>query len=92
MQTGRQQNKGTIFASLNMSRKNRHNVLPRATMLRKKAIQIRLNEAEHKAVETHCSRFKVENRSRWIRETLMKEVIHRLESDTPLLFREEEMR
>lgn len=40
MQTGRQQNKGTIFASLNMSRKNRYNVLPRATMLRKKAIQI----------------------------------------------------
>lgn len=61
-------------------------------MLRKKAIQIRLNEAEHKAVETYCSRFNVENRSRWIRETLMKEVIHRLESDTPLLFREEEMR
>ena len=61
-------------------------------MLRKKSIQIRLNEAEHKAVETYCRRFKVENRSRWIRETLMNEVIRRLESDTPLLFREEEMR
>ncbi|WP_373697267.1 hypothetical protein [Porphyromonas loveana] len=72
--------------------KKKHLALPRATMLRKKAIQIRLNEAEHKALDAYCSRFGVENRSRWIRELLMSEVIHRLESDVPLLFREEEMR
>lgn len=65
---------------------------PRTTLLRKKAIQIRLNEAEHKAIERYCIHFKVENRSRWIRETLMNEVIRRLESETPMLFKEEEMR
>lgn len=45
-----------------------------------------LNEQEHKALSRYISKYKIRNKSKWIRETLMKEVITRLENDSPTLF------
>lgn len=52
----------------------------------------RLNDRELKALEQHCRRYKIENKSRWIRHLLMQEIIHQAELDSPLLFEENEMR
>lgn len=52
----------------------------------------RLNDRELKALEEHCRRYKITNKSRWIRHLLMQEIIHLAELDSPLLFNEDEMR
>lgn len=45
-----------------------------------------LNEQEHKALCRYIKKYKVQNKSKFIRETLMFEVIRRLEQDSPTLF------
>lgn len=55
-------------------------------------IVFRLNDEELKAVERYLSRYKIENRSRWYRETIMSHVLRMLEEDYPTLFNENEMR
>jgi hypothetical protein len=50
------------------------------------------NKLELAAFNTYCKRYKVRNRSKFIRETLMVAILQRLESDYPTLFSEEEMR
>lgn len=52
----------------------------------------RLNDRELKALEQHCRRYRIDNKSRWIRQLLMQEIIRQAELDTPLLFDEGEMR
>lgn len=58
---------------------------------RKYALAILLNEKELEALERYCRRFKIENKSKFIRETVFLEVIGRLDRDHPTLFSEEEM-
>jgi hypothetical protein len=51
-----------------------------------------LNEDEHKAVDRYLSKYKIENKSRWYRETIISHILKNLEEDYPTLFRENEMR
>lgn len=45
-----------------------------------------LNDQEHKALNRYIHKYKVNNKSKLIREILMFEVIRRLEQDSPTLF------
>ena len=45
-----------------------------------------LNEEEEKALNRYVDKYKVRNRSRFIRETLMFTIIKKFEEDTPTLF------
>jgi hypothetical protein len=47
---------------------------------------------EHKAVKRYLSKYKIENKSRWYRETIISHILKTLEEDYPTLFRENEMR
>ncbi len=60
--------------------------------LRQNAIMLKLNDRELKALQDHCLRYGIENRSRWIRELMMEKIMICAEQDSPLLFSEEEMR
>ncbi len=45
-----------------------------------------LNDAENRALDRYLKKYKVKNKSKFIRETLMVEVIKRMELDSPTLF------
>ena len=51
-----------------------------------------LNDAEQKAVERYLARYKIINKSRWYRETILSHILKTLEEDYPTLFNENEMR
>lgn len=49
-------------------------------------ISILLNDSELKALEKYCDRYTVSNRSKLIRETLMRNILKRFDTDNPTLF------
>lgn len=51
-----------------------------------------LNDEEQKAVTRYLERYKIENKSRWYRETILSHILKTLEEDYPTLFNENEMR
>ena len=61
-------------------------------MLREKTITFSLNEPEYLAIQKYCSKYKIKNRARFLRESVMKVVLYRLSEDYPTLFGENEMR
>ncbi|MBR2285686.1 MAG: hypothetical protein IKP57_04705 [Paludibacteraceae bacterium] len=53
---------------------------------RNNRITILLNEKEQRALERFCERYNVTNRSRLVRESLMRAILRKIESDEPTLF------
>lgn len=45
-----------------------------------------LNDEENKALNRYIAKYKVQNKSKFIRETLMKAIIRQFEEDHPTLF------
>lgn len=64
----------------------------RPIMLRERTVTFSLNDPEYKALQKYCSKYKINNRARFLRESVMKVVIKRLTEDYPKLFDENEMR
>jgi len=62
------------------------------SMVRNRVVAISLNDPEFKALEKYCSKYKITNRTRFIRESLMKTILTRMSEDYPTLFDEKEMR
>lgn len=54
--------------------------------LRKHRHIFTLNDLENKALNRYLSKYSVKNKSKFIREPLMVEIIRRLEKDQPTLF------
>ncbi len=55
---------------------------------RKHDIKFSLNDYEMKALTRFCNRYKVDNRSRFIRETVMQVILEKFDQDYPSLFNE----
>ena len=53
---------------------------------RNKRIAIMLNERERHALDNFCAKYNITNRSRFVRETLMRAVLKQFEKDSPTLF------
>jgi metal-responsive CopG/Arc/MetJ family transcriptional regulator len=49
-------------------------------------VSILLNESEQRALDRFCDQYGVANRSRLIRETLMRAILKQMENDQPTLF------
>lgn len=49
-------------------------------------VSILLNEKEQKMLDKFCEKYGVSNRSRLIRETLMRAILKQMENDQPTLF------
>ena len=45
-----------------------------------------LNDEENKALNRYIAKYRVQNKSKFIRETLMKAIIRQFEEDHPTLF------
>lgn len=49
-----------------------------------------LNDREMKALGIYCSRYRVKNKSEFLRETIMKTILKRFEEEHPTLWEEPE--
>lgn len=59
---------------------------------RTKHLNFSLNEEEYALICSYIKKYKIANRSRWCRETVITHVLRTLEKDYPTLFDENEMR
>ncbi|MEG1545035.1 MAG: hypothetical protein RR382_11015 [Tannerellaceae bacterium] len=55
-------------------------------------VSFMLNEEEQSVVNRYMKKYKIENKSRWYRETILSHILKTLEEDYPTLFNENEMR
>jgi hypothetical protein len=55
-------------------------------LIRKNSHTLRLNNREMQAIEAYCRKYKVDNKSKFMRETILSEVLKRFDSDYPTLF------
>ncbi len=69
-----------------MSKKKPQKPLNYRKPLRKNRHVFTLNDLEQRALSRYFKKYKIENKSKFIREVLMREVIMRLEKDSPTLF------
>ena len=53
---------------------------------REHKITILLNESEQRILDRFCEKYGVKNRSRVIRESLMRAILKKLDNDQPTLF------
>ena len=53
---------------------------------REHRIALLLNEKEQQALDKYCDKYHVTNRSRFIREALMRTILKQIENDQPTLF------
>lgn len=53
---------------------------------REHRIALLLNDREQRILDRFCERYGVANRSRLIRETLMRAILKKLDADQPTLF------
>lgn len=51
-----------------------------------------VNPDEKQMIENYLRKYNIQNRSRWMRETLITFIIKNLDQDYPTLFNEQEMR
>ena len=49
-----------------------------------------LNSREMRALNIYCQRYRVSNKSRFLRETIMNAILRRFDEDMPSLFEETE--
>ncbi|MEN9443576.1 MAG: hypothetical protein RIS47_466 [Bacteroidota bacterium] len=75
----------------NRMKKKKTDLIPE-DMPRKNAQSFLLNDKELAALEMYCKKYKIQNRSKFIRETLFSHVLQRFDEDYPTLFTAEEMK
>ena len=55
-------------------------------LLRVNKKSISFNNRELKAIDTYCSRYKIDNRSKFMREAIITSVLKKFDDDYPTLF------
>jgi hypothetical protein len=55
-------------------------------LLRRNRQALMFNNRELKAIEAYCAKYKVSNRSRFMREAILTEVLKKFDEDYPSLF------
>lgn len=59
---------------------------------REKNLNFSLSDEEYNLICLYINKYKISNKSRWLRETIIAHVLKNLEMDYPTLFGENEMR
>jgi hypothetical protein len=57
---------------------------------RTKRLSLMLNNREMRALGIYCNRYRVKNKSEFLRETIMKAILKRFEDEHPTLWEESE--
>jgi hypothetical protein len=53
-------------------------------------LSLMLNRREIRALDIYCNRFRIKNKSEFLRETIMKAILKRFEEEHPTLWEENE--
>ena len=64
----------------------------KATTTRKKRIVAFVSDEEDRLIENYLKKYKIKNKSNWMRETLLAFIYKNLDEDYPTLFNEHDMR
>ncbi|MDD4637934.1 MAG: hypothetical protein PHI48_01525 [Bacteroidales bacterium] len=67
-------------------------VVHKNTGLRQFKVSFLLNSEELKAMNHYLNKYKIDNRSHYLRETLLSQVLQKLDEDYPTLFEPWEMK
>lgn len=59
---------------------------------RVKKAEFMLNDEEYNLIHFYLKKYKITNRSRWFRETVLNHILKNMDKDYPTLFEENEMR
>ena len=59
---------------------------------RNKKVVFTLNDEEYNLIQFYLKKYKITNRSRWYRETIINHMLKNMDQDYPTLFEENEMR
>lgn len=57
-------------------------------LLRKHKMSFMFNEMEQKALDNYCKKYKVANRSKFMREAIVTAILQQFDKDYPSLFEE----
>ena len=55
-------------------------------LMRVNKMSVLFNNRELKAIETYCSKYKVNNRSKFMREAIIGSILKKFDDDYPTLF------
>lgn len=64
----------------------------KAPTTRKKRIVAFVSDEEDRLIENYLKKYKIKNKSNWMRETLLAFIYKNLDEDYPTLFNEHDMR
>lgn len=82
-----------IFALMAVKKnKNKKETPKPMKMVRCNRVVISLNDKEMAVLNRFYDKYKITNKTKWLRETIIVTVLKQFESDAPTLFSEEEMR
>jgi hypothetical protein len=73
-----------------MTTQVRRNLYKEEQMRRTNRLSLMLNSRELKALGIFCNRYRIKNKSEFLRETIMKAIIKRFEDEHPTLWEENE--
>ncbi len=59
---------------------------------RSKKAEFMLSDEEYDVINFYLKKYKITNRSRWFRETILNHILKNMDMDYPTLFEENEMR
>jgi hypothetical protein len=66
----------------------RHTAYKEDRLRRTNRLSVMLNNREMKALNIYCTRYRVKNKSEFLRETIMKAILKRFEEEHPTLWEE----
>ena len=66
----------------------RHSIFKEDHLRRTNRLSLMLNNRELRALGVYCNRYRVKNKSEFLRETLMKAILKRFEEEHPTLWEE----
>jgi len=66
----------------------RHSVYKEDRLRRTIRLSLMLNNREMRALGIYCNRYRVKNKSEFLRETIMKAILKRFEDEHPTLWEE----
>jgi hypothetical protein len=68
----------------------RHLAYKEDRLRRTNRLTLMLNQREMRALGIYCNRFRIKNKSEFLRETIMKAILKRFEDEHPTLWEENE--
>ena len=66
--------------------------VPSTTPKRKQRMECLMSEEEVRIVDAYLKKYKISNKARWLRETVLTFIRQKMDEDYPTLFNEHDMR